>query len=302
MSKDIRLQIGFLDHPKTMRLQLECGPDGVFSLLRLWFFAAQNKPKGVLKGMDEIDIELAAKWTGESGKFVETILKENCKWLIKKNKVFSLNNWEKHQGWVYHSKERSKKAKKAAKLRWEKDSCNEHATSITQLSSAYAPNPSPSPLPNPSPIPSPKIKNVKDICPEGHNIPFKEIIEDLNSKTGKKYRSTSKDTQVLIRARWEEGFRLEDFEKVHKYQVDKWKDDSKMSEYLRPATLYSASKFEGYLNTPSNKPDVCCNCESPHRPADQKHEGKKYCRECYPWEKDYVDAEGNPSTGEIEEQ
>ncbi len=84
MSNDIRIQIGFLDHPKTMRLQLECGPDGVFSLLRLWFFAAQNKPKGVLTGMDEIDIELAAKWTGESGKFVETILKENCKWLIKK--------------------------------------------------------------------------------------------------------------------------------------------------------------------------------------------------------------------------
>lgn len=217
-------------------------------------------------------------------------------------------------------------------MRWKKDSCNEHATSITQLSSAYAPNPSP--LPNPLPNPSPKIKNVKDICPEGHNIPFKEIIEDLNSKTGKKYRSTSKATQVLIRAIWVEGFRLEDFEKVHTHQLDKWKDDPKMSEYLRPATLYSASKFEGYLNNPSNKPDVCCVCKSSHeranyeyegkmycrecfpedyvvfcclcedvfKDANYEHEGKKYCRDCYPWEKDYVDAEGNPSTGEIEEQ
>jgi len=233
-------------------------------------------------------------------KFVETILKENCKWLIKKNKVFSLNNWKKNQGWVYHSEERSKIAKKAAKVRWGKDSSNEHATRIRQLSPAYAPNPSPYPLPNPSPIPSPKIKNVKDICPEGHNIPFKEIIEDLNSKTGKKYRSTSKATQVLIRARWEEEFRLEAFKKVHTHQVDKWKDDPKMSEYLRPATLYGASKFEAYLNTPSNKPDVCCICRHPHKQANYEREGKKYCRECYP--EDYVDAEGNPSTGEIEEQ
>jgi hypothetical protein len=31
-------------------------------------------------------------------------------------------------------------------------------------------------------------------------------------------------------------------------QVSAWKDDAKMNEYLRPATLFAASKFEGYLN------------------------------------------------------
>ncbi|MBT9167423.1 MAG: hypothetical protein DDT19_00761 [Syntrophomonadaceae bacterium] len=29
----------------------------------------------------------------------------------------------------------------------------------------------------------------------------------------------------------------------------KWKDDPKMNQYLRPTTLYCASKFEGYLNS-----------------------------------------------------
>jgi len=286
MSKDIRLQVSFLDHPKTMRLKIELGSEGVFSLIRLWSFAAQNKPKGVLAGMDEIDIELAAKWTGTQGKFVKTILQESCKWLIEKNGTFYLKNWKKHQGFVYHSEERSKKAKKAAELRWKKHLCSEHSPSITALSSAYAPNPSPFPLPNPSPNPSPKIKNVKDICPEGHNIPFKEIIEDLNSKTGKKYRSTGKATQMLIRAIWDEGFRLEDFEKVHKYQVDKWKDDPKMSEYLRPATLYGASKFEGYLNAPpmeKKKDPTCSACSACGFPlATLTYQDNKYCRDCYP--------------------
>jgi len=37
---------------------------------------------------------------------------------------------------------------------------------------------------------------------------------------------------------------------VHEHQAAKWKEDTKMAEYLRPVTLYCASKFEGYLNSP----------------------------------------------------
>ena len=68
MNSDIRLSIGFLDHPKTVKLQRQLGEAGVLSLLRLWLWAAQNRPSGILIGMDEDDIEIAARWEeGERG-------------------------------------------------------------------------------------------------------------------------------------------------------------------------------------------------------------------------------------------
>ena len=118
MAKDIRLKKGFIDHPKTVRLERECGFEGVKSLLRLWDFAAENKPKGVLTNMDADDIEIAAKWTGEPGKFVKTLLKKKSNFLMLKDGVYEIHDWKEHQGYIYRSEERSKKAKDAAKERW----------------------------------------------------------------------------------------------------------------------------------------------------------------------------------------
>lgn len=78
-------------------------------------------------------------------------------------------------------------------------------------------------------------------------IPYEEIINDLNQKTGKHFRVTD-DTRKLIRARWNEGFRFEDFQAVHSNMSAKWLHNPEMEQYLRPSTLYRASKFEGYLN------------------------------------------------------
>ena len=82
---------------------------------------------------------------------------------------------------------------------------------------------------------------------EKDGIPYREIIEDLNVKTGKEYRSSSEGTKNKIRARWNEGFRLEDFKRVHDAMVKKW-TGTEWAQYLRPETLYSP-KFESYLNT-----------------------------------------------------
>ena len=72
-----------------------------------------------------------------------------------------------------------------------------------------------------------------------------QIIADLNKRTGLKYR-TIKDTQALIRSRFNDGFTVEDFFKVHEIKVKKWLGiDNRI--YLRPSTLYRPSKFEGYL-------------------------------------------------------
>ena len=82
---------------------------------------------------------------------------------------------------------------------------------------------------------------------ESDDIPYKDIMEYLNNRLGTQYKHTSRNNKQLIHARWAEGYRLDDFKKVIDNMVSRWKDDPKMSEYLRPATLFSP-KFEGYLN------------------------------------------------------
>ena len=79
------------------------------------------------------------------------------------------------------------------------------------------------------------------------DVPFAEIIDHLNLKTNPRYRAGSQDTQKHIRARWREGYRLDDFKTVIDEKAAKWGGDPKMSAYLRPSTLFGA-KFEGYLN------------------------------------------------------
>ena len=46
------------------------------------------------------------------------------------------------------------------------------------------------------------------------NIPYVDIVYYLNEKADKKYRHTTKATRDKIRARWNEGFTLEDFKKA----------------------------------------------------------------------------------------
>ena len=87
----------------------------------------------------------------------------------------------------------------------------------------------------------------KDSTAKAERIPFKEIIDYLNEQTGRRYSHTANKNQDLIRARWNEGFRVDDFKRVIDTKVKDWSNDSKMNQYLRPVTLFS-NKFDDYLN------------------------------------------------------
>lgn len=76
---------------------------------------------------------------------------------------------------------------------------------------------------------------------------YKEIIDYLNTKTGASYKYTTKKTKDLIKARFNEGFTLDDFKTVIDKKSAEWINDENMSKYLRPETLFG-TKFEGYLN------------------------------------------------------
>jgi len=79
------------------------------------------------------------------------------------------------------------------------------------------------------------------------DTPYKEIVEFLNEQTGSHYRYTSKATKKHIKARFNEGFTLDDFKEAINNKANGWLHDDKMKKFLRPETLFG-SKFEGYLN------------------------------------------------------
>lgn len=89
-------------------------------------------------------------------------------------------------------------------------------------------------------------KDHMSLSPKSDPIPHKKIIEYLNQKTGRRFKTTTKH-KGLIKARWNEGNRLEDFKTVIDLKTAEWKDDPKMNKYLRPSTLFS-NKFDNYLN------------------------------------------------------
>lgn len=95
-------------------------------------------------------------------------------------------------------------------------------------------------------------RDIKDIVEQSPTtpIPYHEVIDYLNQKTGKNFKSTSKATQRHIKARFSDGFTLDDFKQVIDNKCGDWLRDRKMKEYLRPETLFG-TKFESYLNSKS---------------------------------------------------
>lgn len=90
-------------------------------------------------------------------------------------------------------------------------------------------------------------KDIKDNVASAPSIPFKEIIDYLNEKTGKNFRHTTAATKKCITARWNDKRTLENFKYVIDVKTAEWLNDTKMNQYLCPTTLFGA-KFENYLN------------------------------------------------------
>lgn len=77
-----------------------------------------------------------------------------------------------------------------------------------------------------------------------------EVLDYLNEKAGTKYRPVESNLK-FIRARLKD-YSVADLKAVVDRQVAKWKGTS-MQMYLRPETLFNATKFETYHNGLDNK-------------------------------------------------
>ena len=193
MNTDIRLSVGFWQHPKTRKTAKRLGLEGVRSLQILWLWAAINRPDGNLSGMDWEDIELAADWQGEEQSFFDFCMGI---WIDDAPQGYVLHDWKDHNSWASEADERSDKARfsrlatvnreaydqmKAAGInavskddydrlttvQRPSDDRQTNAGRIVNAPPTPAPSPAPSPAPVPNPAPSPKPKpsprKVKDI-------------------------------------------------------------------------------------------------------------------------------------------
>lgn len=100
-------------------------------------------------------------------------------------------------------------------------------------------------------------------------IPYSEIISYLNDKTGRSFRNVDANKK-LIKARWNEGFKVEDFKTVIDNMVTNWSgkifNGVPAENYLQPKTLFS-NKFDNYLNQkPIIRPQDISLYEDEERP------------------------------------
>lgn len=93
-----------------------------------------------------------------------------------------------------------------------------------------------------------KSKEIRDKSKDKYGAERTEIISYLNQELGTKYRAESKAIREIINGRLSEGYTVEDFKTVIDNMTAEWSGDEKMSQYLRPSTLFAPTHFPEYLN------------------------------------------------------
>lgn len=177
MNADIRLKVTFPNHHKIKKLHRRLGPQGPLSLIYLWLYTAENKPDGVLSGMDAEDIEIAAQWDGDAGSMLQACL-ELC--LVEKlADTYVIHDWKENNPYAAHAPIRAEKARRAAETRWGKRGKDQK---VNATSMPVAP---PSNAPSPSPSPSPIEKHLSAFEKERLDF-FEELWKVYPKKDGKK--------------------------------------------------------------------------------------------------------------------
>jgi uncharacterized phage protein (TIGR02220 family) len=92
-----------------------------------------------------------------------------------------------------------------------------------------------------------EILEIVKQSPPPPAYPIAEVIEYLNEKTGSKFSTSSDTNRSKVKARFREGYSLNDFKTVIDEKVRQWLKNPDMARFLRPETLFG-TKFDSYLN------------------------------------------------------
>ena len=74
----------------------------------------------------------------------------------------------------------------------------------------------------------------------------RDILQFLNSKTGKRYQPVRVNLDMIM-ARLKEGATVMQCRQIIARKTRDWLTDEKMAQYLRPATLFNRTKFWQYM-------------------------------------------------------
>ncbi|MCY8240389.1 phage replisome organizer N-terminal domain-containing protein [Bacillus haynesii] len=168
---------------------------------------------------------------------------------VDENRFISIRNWEKHQNVEGMDRVRKLNAERNKKYRERKKQLqlsspqNEGDVSVTSRDGTEIDKELDKDIDKENNILSGK---PDDVSSEKDEIPYKLIVDLLNKVAGTKYRHTTPKTKTLIKARWNEGFRFDDFKHVILVKCEEWRGTD-LDKYLRPETLFG-TKFENYLN------------------------------------------------------
>lgn len=72
------------------------------------------------------------------------------------------------------------------------------------------------------------------------------VIDHLNSVCGTSFRRSAKSTRRIVAARLRDGATVDECNSVIDHKAREWLRDGRMRKYLRPETLFNATKFEAY--------------------------------------------------------
>lgn len=92
----------------------------------------------------------------------------------------------------------------------------------------------------------PQKEKEKSCAKKEKEMQALEVLEHLNKMAGKRYTAT-KTNLNFITARLGEGNSVIDLKRVIELKTHEWSKDPKMNTYLRPETLFNATKFQTYI-------------------------------------------------------
>lgn len=148
MAGDIRIETGFLDHPKTVKLCRRIGPTAPLYVMRLWLWVSDHHPTGWLGDMDDEAIEIACRWEGEAGKLVAALVEVG--FVDGDEHERQIHEWMEHQPWVAKRNERKEQARNAASARWHARSNADSMPAASDQQSSSTQSAMPPTQPNPT--------------------------------------------------------------------------------------------------------------------------------------------------------
>lgn len=162
---DFRIQVSFPHNRKTKKLYTLLGAEGIWALVKLWAYAAQNEPDGCFLGWSEDDFAISSDYPGNAKELYDGLVESG--FLLVTSDGCELNDWEENQPWIAGAQDRSEQARKAVEARWarRKGSSSsipaEFGQNTGSMPTEYGPNTGcNTPLPS---LPSPSLpKNSSD--------------------------------------------------------------------------------------------------------------------------------------------